>query len=166
MMRLQQHAAQRVQLDVALALRHHARRRRRRRAFDAQHLLPARRQHLDVAAELRAQAGAAIHGEVALVQALRAFGVGLREQRRDGAAAAQIAAGARTVLLVVFAAALAQLGEVQLARVDVALLGRQRVQRGARAVLAAVVAMMQAQPVDQMQLAFLAIVLHQVAALA
>ncbi|KAG0772658.1 hypothetical protein G6F22_015551 [Rhizopus arrhizus] len=92
----QQDAAQRIQLDAALALRDDARGCRRRDALHAEHLLPARRHQLDIAAEGAADARRAIQRDVALIRARRR----LREQRGDRLAAPQVAAAARTGLVV------------------------------------------------------------------
>ena len=107
----------------------YARRGRRDRAFHAVDLRAAGRQHLDVAAGARLHSRAAIHGDAA---GIVGAGLARREQRGDGLAAAQEAAQARAGLGVVLAAAGAQLGEVDLAREHALLLGRQRVEVGAR----------------------------------
>ncbi|KAG1393031.1 hypothetical protein G6F59_014457 [Rhizopus arrhizus] len=74
---------------------------------------------------------------------------------RDGAAPAQVATETRAANVVELAPARLQFSEKQLARVDAALGRRQRRQRGARAFLATCVAVVLAQPVDQIGAAIL-----------
>ncbi|MNS19739.1 hypothetical protein D3C72_514630 [compost metagenome] len=129
----QQDAALRVQLDVAFALRDDAGGGGRRHAFHAEHLLPARRHQLNVAAEGAADARRAIQRDVTLVGARRGF----REQRGDCLAATQIAAVARAGQVVVFPSAGTQLGKINLPRKDPLLLGGQGGKGRARVVRAA-----------------------------
>ncbi|MNK61151.1 hypothetical protein D3C87_803050 [compost metagenome] len=118
---------------MAHALRDHARAARRHRALHAHHDLPARRHHLDVAAEVGVHARGAVQDDVAGAHDLLARRVEVGEQRGDHAAPAQVAAVARAVHVVVLAAPGTQLGEVHAAQEHALLLGRQRLEVRERA---------------------------------
>ncbi len=146
----EQYAALRIDLDIAAtavgALGDEAGIRSRRQTFSTDHDLAARREQLDVAAEIGVHETAvdAIvelrpghgreQGDAAIVRCT------VREQRGDGLASAEVAAVTRTASVVVFTAACGELGVIDLTQEQTLLSRRQHVERGQRAGLGAGVA--------------------------
>ncbi|MNQ24904.1 hypothetical protein D3C85_381110 [compost metagenome] len=138
-----------IQLNVALALGDDPRRGRRRRTFDTEHLATAGSEHLNVTAEQRLHACAAVQRDVAVVANGIARHIGSREQRRNRVATPQITALARAVCIGVFQATGTQLGEVHLTREHGLLGARQCGVERPRLFGAAVEAVAQGQPGQQ-----------------
>jgi len=91
------------QLNIPGTLREDPGTGRRHVAFNPEHLLPARAEHLDIAAKQGMHPGTAVQGDVAVVHDRVTRHVLARQQCVDGRAAADKATGTRASGQVVFA---------------------------------------------------------------